>query len=190
MPEPQNRHYTYEEAEQLYPDRRFEVINGEILLMSPPSPTHQRVARNLIVSIGNQMKSKGDKCDLFPAPTGLFFTEEDARKKKDGGVEPDLFVICDYSQIGVHIVGVPKFIAEILSPSSIRNDRFFKMNLYQKHGVPLYWIVDAGNECVEEYVLSEKTYQLNQVYTKENDDKIQWSLENNEYVLSVHEIFE
>ena len=32
---------------------------------------------------------------------------------------------------------------EVLSPSSVRADRFTKRRLYQAQQVPLYWVVDA-----------------------------------------------
>jgi len=37
----------------------------------------------------------------------------------------------------------------VLSPSSVRSDRFQKRRLYQEQGVPLYWIVDADAHVVE-----------------------------------------
>ena len=39
--------------------------------------------------------------------------------------------------------------AEVLSPSSLRADRFAKRTLYQRAGVALYWIVDADARSVE-----------------------------------------
>ena len=38
---------------------------------------------------------------------------------------------------------------EVLSPSSLRADRFTKRRLYQDVGIPLYWIVDADAHQVE-----------------------------------------
>ena len=38
---------------------------------------------------------------------------------------------------------------EVLSPSSVRADRFTKRHLYQDVGVPLYWVIDAENRSAE-----------------------------------------
>jgi Uma2 family endonuclease len=38
---------------------------------------------------------------------------------------------------------------EVLSPSSMRADRFTKRRLYQDVGIPHYWIVDADVHEVE-----------------------------------------
>jgi Uma2 family endonuclease len=40
---------------------------------------------------------------------------------------------------------------EVLSPSTIRTDRFTKRRLYQHHGVAEYWIVDAAGRSVERW---------------------------------------
>ena len=37
-------------------------------------------------------------------------------------------------------------VAEVLSPSSLKGDRFLKRLRYREAGVPLYWVVD-GDEA-------------------------------------------
>ena len=38
---------------------------------------------------------------------------------------------------------------EVLSPSTVRADRFAKRRLYQEVGVPAYWLVDGDAPSVE-----------------------------------------
>ena len=64
------------------------------------------------------------------------------------GVIPDV-VFLRYEQrdtivTGERFTGPPALVIEILSPGSrnIRRDRVAKLQLYAKHGVPEYWIVD------------------------------------------------
>lgn len=40
-------------------------------------------------------------------------------------------------------------VAEVISPSSARYDRFIKRRRYQEAAVPLYWIVDGDERRVE-----------------------------------------
>jgi Uma2 family endonuclease len=40
---------------------------------------------------------------------------------------------------------------EVLSPSTIRTDRGEKRDLYQRKGVPEYWIVDVDSRAIERY---------------------------------------
>ncbi|HEX5387279.1 MAG TPA: Uma2 family endonuclease, partial [Gemmatimonadales bacterium] len=66
-------------------------------------------------------------------------------------VSPDLFVVpleqartLDWARMTDL-----RLVAEVLSPASIRQDRFAKRRLYQAQGVPLYWIVDADQHQAE-----------------------------------------
>ena len=59
---------------------------------------------------------------------------------------------------------------EILSPgvANIRRDRIVKLQLYSKHRVPEYWIVDPDNLAVEQYVLHGSSLKL--IQTLQRDD--------------------
>jgi Uma2 family endonuclease len=50
--------------------------------------------------------------------------------------------------------GPPALVVEILSPGStnIRRDRVAKLQLYAKHGVPEYWIIDPRIMTLERYL--------------------------------------
>jgi Uma2 family endonuclease len=54
----------------------------------------------------------------------------------------------------------PDFIAEVLSESTDRNDRGVKFEDYAAHRIGEYWIVDAENELVEQYLLDGEAYRL------------------------------
>ena len=69
-------------------------------------------------------------------------------------VEPDISVVCDRSKIDKHgCKGAPDLVVEILSPSSLRHDRFVKLGLYQRAGVREYWIVDPEYKSVQVFTL-------------------------------------
>ena len=48
-----------------------------------------------------------------------------------------------------NIQGAPDLVVEILSPSTERYDRGYKLVLYGRHGVLEYWLVDPMNDTVE-----------------------------------------
>ncbi len=189
--------YNYDDVEQMYPDKRFEIINNKLYLMTPASVQHQKTARNLTILIGSSIKERKDNCHLFPAPTGLYLNKKDAENKTNS-VEPDLFVICQYglTNNGIHVIGIPRLIIEILSPSTIKKDRDDKKNLFEKNGVPVYWLVDTGNQTIEEYRLEmnletgKEEYILNNVYTNESKDVITWENEGNSYTFNLVDVFE
>lgn len=47
----------------------------------------------------------------------------------------------------------PDLIVEVISPSTESNDRGVKLLDYARHGVSEYWIVDADEKMIEQYVL-------------------------------------
>jgi Uma2 family endonuclease len=51
-------------------------------------------------------------------------------------------------------------VVEILSPGSVRRDRYEKPGLYAQFGVREYWIIDQANRSVEIRALGEGRYSL------------------------------
>jgi len=49
---------------------------------------------------------------------------------------------------------------EIISPSSVRRDRYDKKQLYAHFGVKEYWIGDPANKSLEILTLKERLYEL------------------------------
>jgi Uma2 family endonuclease len=78
-------------------------------------------------------------------------------------VQPDL-VYLDPTRAGLvserGIEGPPALVVEILSPSTINIDRRTKCRLYQRFGVPHYWIVDPESRTIEAFGLAESEYRL------------------------------
>ncbi|MHB8296845.1 MAG: Uma2 family endonuclease [Acidimicrobiales bacterium] len=75
---------------------------------------------------------------VLPAPC-------DWRLPDGGSVEPDVMVIRrgDFDPDGpVPATAVPLLVVEVVSPSSEVQDRSVKRELYERLGVPAYWIVD------------------------------------------------
>lgn len=64
--------------------------------------------------------------------------------------------------------GAPTFIAEILSPSTERADRFLKLNGYQRASVHEYWIIDPDTKSADNYVLQDDRFSLHAFYDDGN----------------------
>jgi Uma2 family endonuclease len=145
--------------------KRHELIEGELFVSCSPGLTHQRVTANLITLFVIFLR-ENRIAEWVPTP-GLVFNESSA-------VIPDLVVFLgkksDAIITGDQLTGPPDLVIEILSPgaANIRRDRIFKLQLYSKHAVPEYWIVDPGNLAVEQYVLHGSTLKLMQ--TLQRDD--------------------
>jgi len=125
---------------------RYEVISGELFVTPAPSWTHQRAVIELLLLLTPYLRAN-ELGDAIVAPADIVFGPRNM-------VEPDLFVVPlvggapprTWGAVGRLLLAV-----EVLSPSTARTDRGEKRDLYQRKGVPEYWIVDVENRTVERW---------------------------------------
>ena len=128
---------------------RYEIIEGELFVSCSPGLTHQMVLGNLLFLIRRFLENNRTGT-VVPTP-GLILSNF-------SGVIPDLvFFSREQRDIIVkdnRLHGPPALVVEIVSPGSmnIRRDRIVKLQLYAKHGVPEYWLIDPQNLTVERYL--------------------------------------
>lgn len=142
---------------QLY-EFKSEMINGKTYYMSPSaSPFHGMIIGNLHLILANYLKGK--PCRVFTDTIDVYLDEENR-------VIPDVSVLCDRTKFTDRgYEGIPKLIVEVISPSSVKRDRFEKKELYERMGVPHYWLIDPKNKNIEIYNLVETKYVLEDIYT-------------------------
>lgn len=58
------------------------------------------------------------------------------------------------------IEGAPTLAIEIVSPATTLIDRNTKQQLYARHAVPFFWLVDPEGRVVEAFVLGPRGYSL------------------------------
>jgi len=122
----------------------YEVVHGELLVSPAPRPWHEVVGARLHFAVQGWLERH---------PIGLAFGSRSDLSwgLRDVLVSPDLFVVpleearrLDWLELRTVLLA-----AEVLSPSSVKADRFTKRRLYQERGVPLYWLVDPDAHSVE-----------------------------------------
>jgi Uma2 family endonuclease len=145
-----DRRYTYGDARTWPDDERWELIEGEAWNMSPaPSASHQGLVIALAARIYAHLK--GRECRVFPAPFDVLLPATPGQEEDDVDtvVQPDVSVICDRAKITERgCRGAPDWVIEILSPYTAAKDMRVKRDLYERHGVREYWIVDDNDRCV------------------------------------------
>jgi len=147
-----NLAYKFEE------DMEEEIIGGKVVMMASPTMNHIFIAGNIYNLFFNYLRGK--KCTPFPDGTTLFLGNEEKYK-------PDVMVVCDPDKTQTKgVFGAPDLAVEVLSPSSARNDRGRKKDVYEKHGVREYWIVNPADRSLEQYVLEDGRFVLRDVYTQ------------------------
>lgn len=144
--------------------KKDEKINGVIFDLSPtPSFVHGIVNGNIHTIIKLGLKSS--ICLVSMGNLDFKYHPE----KNDDYLCPDIMIICDRKHLkGGSYSGVPKFIAETLSPSTAKRDKTEKKDIYEKAGVEEYWIVSPQGS-LEIYYLENGRYVLEQSYMLQED---------------------
>ena len=133
----------------------YELINGNIVKKQAPSPQHQKAVLKLS-KIMDDYSIEKELGDVYISPIDVFFD-------RHNNTQPDvLFIKKDRNFIITKdgIQGHPDLIVEVLSPSTFRNDRTDKKDLYLRFGVSEYWIVDPKNQSIEVYCLENDAYKM------------------------------
>jgi len=147
MPIPSQVEWTAEMARALPDDgKRYEVVDGELLVTSAPSQRHQRAIELLHLMIGPYARASR-LLHAHVAPCEIEFSPRRA-------VQPDLFVVrlvngkmpTDDDLKRTILLAV-----EGLSPSTARYDRRKKRPMFQSEGVSEFWIVDIDARIVERW---------------------------------------
>lgn len=155
IPGPKQGYWTFDDYAALPDDgKRYEIMNG-VLIMSPaPEPGHQSVVALLThyLLLAVQFKGLGR---VIPNPV-------DVRLTSDKVVQPDVLVLLNANlhKIGPkNIVGGPDLAVEVASPSTALYDRLSKFEAYEQADVSEYWLVHPQEKTVEVLVLEEDGYK-------------------------------
>lgn len=177
-------------------DEKYEILDGKIVLMSPrPSINHNIVSGNIYHIFRKYLK--GQQCTAFTDGVDVHLSDNDI-------VIPDVMIVCNRDIIKPDgIYGSPNLIVEVLSPSTAKNDKGYKKDLYERCGIKEYWIVDTASKSIEVYLLCDGKYVLNEVYcilmdytiekmTEEEKKQIVTSFRsalNSELIINIGEVF-
>jgi len=144
--------------------RRKEIINGQIYLMAGAATPHNDIVGNLFFIIKRHLRGK--RCKVYGENIKVYFDEENE-------VLPDIKIVCDRDKIkSDKICGAPDLVVEVLSPSTSKKDLTVKKDLYERHGVPEYWIISPKEKSIQVYLLKENGYKLDNVYHDFSEEDI------------------
>ncbi len=156
-----SRHWKTQRQKMAYEDyiayademRIVEWDDGEVITYLPPSYGHQM----LVSFLGELLRLFIHHFDV-----GLRIYAPFEVKLWPGGPsrEPDIIFISRENQDGLQaqrFEGAPDLLVEVVSPSSVTEDRVRKFTQYEQAGVREYWIIDPRDyqqQC-DFYVLGE-----------------------------------
>ncbi|HKG90274.1 MAG TPA: Uma2 family endonuclease [Gemmatimonadaceae bacterium] len=158
-----NQRWTAEMVRALPEDgKRYELIDGELLVSPSPRLVHQHAVGLLWSGLEPYVRSQRvGRAFMSPADIAL---------EPESIVQPDVFVVPlaagraprDWTDIGALLVA-----AEVLSPSTARYDRVTKRRFYARRNVPEYWVIDADARLIERWRPGEARPDL-------LDDRLEW----------------
>jgi Uma2 family endonuclease len=143
---PVRRRFTIEEYEKmaatgiLAQDDRVELIDGEIVEMSPIGDPHAAAVMNLthllVPRVGDQARVAVQGPVRVP-PRSI--------------PQPDFAVLRPRSYWHEGATTSDALLVIEVADTSLQYDRTVKLRLYARAGIPEYWIVDVNTEMVEVY---------------------------------------
>lgn len=152
--------YSYDDFTSLSDatDKRYELLDGDLLMVPSPATDHQRVSGYLFPLLSQYVRTQG-LGEVFYAPMDVVFGEGIYREV----AQPDMFYIsrARFDIIAERAIqGAPDLVIEILSPSTESLDRGYKKALYARHRVQEYWIAGPQTKTVEVYGAASAGFEL------------------------------
>ncbi len=147
--------FTYEDYLKLEDDKRYEIIEGELLIAPTPRPYHQDISREIEIRLVEFVKKK-KLGRVYDAPIDVILDEENV-------VQLDIMFVSK-KNIGIiketGIFGAPNLVVEIVSPSTFVRDTEHKKKLYERFGVKEFWLVFPNDRVFQVWTLKDERYEL------------------------------
>ena len=153
------RKLTYQDYAKTPDDERYELLDGELVFMPSPKEIHQR----LLLKLGLLLYAfvmENSSGSVYVAPFDVVLSDTNT-------LQPDiLFISNERSHIitEANVQGAPDLAIEIISPSDPNRDRVRKREIYQRHGVAEYWLVDPDARNVTALTLRDGAYLTAGIY--------------------------
>ncbi len=159
--------WTYRDYLELNDGKRYEIMEGELLMAPAPMPYHQEVSRNLGFLMWDFVKKRRLGV-IFYAPIDVVFDEHNV-------LQPDIVFVSKERRdiIGEKAIhGAPDLVVEVISPSTLGRDTVRKRNIYECFGVREFWIVYPDMRCIEVLSLKGERYRIHSEGCLEKDKEV------------------
>ena len=146
---PRGKAFTRRDLESMPDDgRRYEVIDGALVVTPAPSLRHQWVLSSLLTLL---TRAASREFKVLCAPLDVALDDVTV-------LQPDLVVVRtdDIRQARGQIR--PLLVVEILSPSTRRIDLTLKHSRYESAGYPSYWVVDPDEPSMTAWEMVDGKY--------------------------------
>lgn len=137
-----DEYYLMAEVGIIKPGERVELLDGEIVPMSPIGPMHAEVVERLRDLLSEQLKGKANVRSQNPV-----------RTSKRSEPQPDVSVVKPRSggYTKAHPTSADVLLLIEVSDTTLAKDRDVKLPLYAAAGIPEVWIVDLASQQIEQH---------------------------------------
>lgn len=147
-------------------DDRYELVDGELILMSPPTVRHALIIRKITHILEDEIARLG----LSWVALQMLGVRTAYRRSR----LPDLCVMTleqaqELKDVSVVLESGVLLVVEVVSPNSGITDYRYKRTEYAAAGIPEYWIIDPPQNKVSILQLVEGLYE-EQIY--QGDDVV------------------
>ena len=132
-----------------WPDdgKRYELYDGEAIVVPAPNWTHQRIISALNELLREYERRTGG--GVVAAPFDIVLSQYDV-------LQPDVVYFTAEKRARIQPTEgaylVPDLAVEVLSRSTARRDRGRKMELLAHYGLPEYWLIEPFERTLEVFV--------------------------------------
>jgi Uma2 family endonuclease len=112
--------------------RRYELIDGVLIVSAAPSRLHQRAVLELAVLLRTACPAQ---YEVLIAPFGIVFGDSTE-------LQPDVLVARRSDLTDRNLPAPPVLAVEVFSPSTRIIDSHVKRERFEREGTPAFWVVD------------------------------------------------
>jgi Uma2 family endonuclease len=133
------------------PSGRYELVNGEIVAMSPERAQHNLVKLDVALALREAVKAANLPCIVFTDGMTVVVDEHTSR-------EPDAAIQCGIEvDLDSTILREPLIVVEVVSPSSERDDSGTKLvEYFSISSIQHYLVIHTGRRAVVHHQRSEQ----------------------------------
>ncbi len=144
--------------------RVYELVAGDIIMMSNPTEPHEKIASNIGIAVGAHMNRR--KCHTYQG--GMRVQRDDDSKAFDK-YKPDVLVRCGALGSKTYITD-PIVVVEVLSPSTIDFDRGPKLEFYKTRPTLQHIVLAYQDQMRLEHYRRDGDAWVMEVLTKPEQD--------------------
>ncbi|PSJ64459.1 Uma2 family endonuclease [Kumtagia ephedrae] len=133
---------------------RFELVGGEVIMMSPETVRHVQIKNEAWLALRNAIKRAGLQCTAFGDGVGIRIDDATVR-------EPDVSVQCKPADPDSLLIDEPIIVLEVVSLSSVRSDTGAKVAEYFRvPSILHYLIVDPFSRSLIHHSRGDEKYPI------------------------------